>query len=513
MRRRRIGSMGVSSRWRPVLLVLGAWMAMADPAGLPPVRINEIVARPFGGGPDWLELINLGQEETSLVGWSLLDGSSGRRLYLGDTGCTGTTAIRPGQHLVIYQADRSSEVCKLPFGMSVNGDSITMFDHNGRVVDATEWGEGEAPEGASWARIPDGTGPFTTVWVPTPGLANTDGTFLAEEVVEEEPLEVCSAYMAPDDEPVFPRFVADITGPKDLVEISGVASTRRTTGALWVHEDGEEAFIYALGVEEDNAGRVLAAFAFDFEVEDLEDIATAKCPDGVTDCVWLADTGDNCARDAVEADKDEDDPPDCELRREHVVWAVEEPNLNFNRTVKNPIPFVTGELGRKTWRFSIFYEGGAYHDMESLMVKPDGSEFYLIERTRVCCPLLYASGDVSSRPPGFREAMVLFPTTILDRPQDRPISGADVHPSGKEFAITTPRHGTFLYSLSRPFDFTEVAGPWKVAKGAGVPQMEGVAYDFTEIYPGQEGKGLWLVSEAVEDDEEPPLLHLSCLQA
>lgn len=147
------------------------------------------------------------------------------------------------------------------------------------------------------------------------------------------------------------------------------------------------------------------------------------------------------------------------------------------------------------------------------MVKPDGSRFYLIERTRVCCPLVYASDDVSSRPPGLREAMVLFPAATLDRPQDRPISGADFHASGTEFAVTTPRHGTFLYSLAHPFEFTEVAGPWKVAKGAGVPQMEGVAYDFTQIHPGQEGKGLWLVSEAVEDDEKPPLLHLSCLQA
>ena len=38
-----------------------------------------------------------------------------------------------------------------------------------------DWGEGQAGEGMSFARVPDTTGEFQTVGNPTPGTANQTG--------------------------------------------------------------------------------------------------------------------------------------------------------------------------------------------------------------------------------------------------------------------------------------------------------------------------------------------------
>jgi hypothetical protein len=85
-------------------------------------------------------------------------------------------------------------------------------------------------------------------------------------------------------QPVAPTFPL----PGDLRESSGVAWSRTHPGILWSHNDGGEAFLYALDLE----GHLVARIPFEgASMGDLEDLATGECPSGT--CLYLADTGDN----------------------------------------------------------------------------------------------------------------------------------------------------------------------------------------------------------------------------
>ena len=59
------------------------------------------------------------------------------------------------------------------FGLSDNGDGVTLYAGDAsRQVDATTWEDGDAAGTDTWARDPDGTGPFSTASEETPGAAN-----------------------------------------------------------------------------------------------------------------------------------------------------------------------------------------------------------------------------------------------------------------------------------------------------------------------------------------------------
>ena len=47
-----------------------------------------------------------------------------------------------------------------------------LFAPDGTLVDTADWGEGDALEGTSWGRYPDGIGSFMTLDVITQGQPN-----------------------------------------------------------------------------------------------------------------------------------------------------------------------------------------------------------------------------------------------------------------------------------------------------------------------------------------------------
>ena len=75
-----------------------------------------------------------------------------------------------------------------------------------------------------------------------------------------------------------------------LSEVSGVVASRQRSDLLWMHNDsGGEPILYAVGTDGAQRGR----YSVPGDAIDWEDLALAACPDGVGECIWVGDIGDN----------------------------------------------------------------------------------------------------------------------------------------------------------------------------------------------------------------------------
>ncbi|MCL8249943.1 lamin tail domain-containing protein [Aeromicrobium fastidiosum] len=115
------------------------------------VRLNEI-------GPDWVELVNIGDTPLDVSGWTLKDS--------GDAGAytfpTGTTVPAKGYRVV--EAGTSG------FGFSLGaGDSVRLLGADGAVVESYTWTN---PAAVTYGRCKDGVGDFVDTRAATKGAAN-----------------------------------------------------------------------------------------------------------------------------------------------------------------------------------------------------------------------------------------------------------------------------------------------------------------------------------------------------
>lgn len=131
------------------------------------VVINEVLAK-VAGGADVIEIRNNNAWPVDISGWWLTD-SDGfpegdpERPYVLPSGSVVAT-------LGYFVTERGTGFL---FGLADNGDGVTLAAGSAAsVVDTTSWNDGEANEGESWGRSPNGTGPFTTLTTPTPGAGN-----------------------------------------------------------------------------------------------------------------------------------------------------------------------------------------------------------------------------------------------------------------------------------------------------------------------------------------------------
>lgn len=128
------------------------------------IVINEVVASAGDGGPDWIELENIGDQPVDVGGWAITDSDP---LHVA-TIESGTT-IDPGGFLVLVQDEPGS----FTFGLG-DADAVNLYNATGELTDTTTWASGQAPSGTSWGRMPDGSGPFSTLYVPTQGATNLE---------------------------------------------------------------------------------------------------------------------------------------------------------------------------------------------------------------------------------------------------------------------------------------------------------------------------------------------------
>ena len=148
------------------------------------IIINELMARndstwvaPEGDRPDWIELVNLGDEDIALNRLRITD-INGNEWDRAD----GTIAA--GERQLLSATD-------LGLNLSSDEDVVTLYVDDDTVLDEVSWVALERD--VSIARLPDLTGPLTRTAFPTPGAANgtepsntldaaTETIFLRDEV-------------------------------------------------------------------------------------------------------------------------------------------------------------------------------------------------------------------------------------------------------------------------------------------------------------------------------------------
>jgi len=164
----------------------------ADTAALavPPVSFSEVmtanassVVDDDGRFSDWFEITNDGERAVDLSGWMVLRGTESRDLFT-----FGREVLEPGEHVVVFASGRSQNtpgyVYHAPFGLAAAGETLTLVDASGRVVDAIDTpalGRNQA------YAFMNGAWEITTQY--TPGLPNTADSYaalLASEGVTEQ---------------------------------------------------------------------------------------------------------------------------------------------------------------------------------------------------------------------------------------------------------------------------------------------------------------------------------------
>jgi hypothetical protein len=238
--------------------------------------------------------------------------------------------------------------------------------------------------------------------------------------------------------------VAAIFRNPALRESSGVAVSRRQPGVLWTIDDsGNPPWLFATDTLGTDRGTFRVAGARN---HDWEAIALGPC--GASDCLYIADTGDNFER-----------------RTSVRLYRVAEPDLEAARG-RSP------QAGPAT-AIEVRYPDGA-HDVESLFVDAAG-DTYLVGKGLVGTVRLYRvrasawrSGSATA------ESLGALPIDT-GRRLGRLVTDATLAPGGREVAIRTYREIFFFQRL--PDGHLRPAPGQPVCSVAGLEvQGEGVAY-------------------------------------
>ncbi len=141
------------------------------------VVINEFLPNPAGAdnaqkpGGEWVELYNSGGSSVDVNGWKLYDNSDSHELLISAANTdSGATIVAPGGFLVVYRNGDADFALN-----NTGGDAVRLFDGpisgGAALIDSYAY-TGNAPEGKSFARIPDGSANWVDP-IPTPGAENS----------------------------------------------------------------------------------------------------------------------------------------------------------------------------------------------------------------------------------------------------------------------------------------------------------------------------------------------------
>lgn len=137
------------------------------------IVINEIKYQEADGfATDWIELYNPNPYRVYIDNWKVQEKNSGRAYLISNN-----TWIEPGEYLIIssnkdaLQLDypgKATGIGNLPFGLSNEGETLLLIDHNNQVEDRVSYENGK-----DWPRISPGNN--VSIQLITPELDNNKG--------------------------------------------------------------------------------------------------------------------------------------------------------------------------------------------------------------------------------------------------------------------------------------------------------------------------------------------------
>ena len=251
-----------------------------------------------------------------------------------------------------------------------------------------------------------------------------------------------------------------------LRESSGAAVSRRHPGMLWTHNDsGDDPVVYLTDLTGADLGKLVLAGA---EARDWEDMTLGKCPATDTDCLYIADTGDNNHR-----------------RFRARIFVVPEPDS---------VPLAPG-TSAEARRIDVYFPDRPFN-IEAIAAAPSG-DLWLVSKGladtavfafRVSFEQL--TGDSIELKPLFR--MDFNPAPAIGQL----VTGAAISPDGRVFVARTYTQIFFYDMIDDTFDRRGVC--W-----LGYREPQGEAIDFLDL------NRLVLTSES-ETQGLAPISVVSC---
>ncbi|MDE5558152.1 MAG: CotH kinase family protein [Ruminococcus sp.] len=150
------------------------------------IVINEICAKntsfaaPDGGFYDWIEIYNPSSKAVDLSGYGLSDKAGKPYKYI----FPNNSIISGKQRLIIFCDSLNPQIdgyYTAAFGLSTNGETITLTDSQGKTVDTVTFGQMQT--NISYGRIPDGSENFAFMKT-TPNAPNAEKSVISVDVPE-----------------------------------------------------------------------------------------------------------------------------------------------------------------------------------------------------------------------------------------------------------------------------------------------------------------------------------------
>ena len=190
------------------------------------IVINEIMASNFamvtdnfGEYEDWIELYNTSMSPIDISGFYLTDNPVNLNKWQVPAG----TVIQPNDYLIIWADEDSSQgTYHANFKLSIFGEILMLLDSSLNLVDSLVWGQQTA--NLSYARVPNGTGPFV-IQAHTFGANNNNTVSLNDNVSRQVQLTV---YPNPASESVQIQAGDDIRRELEVYDATGRMIERRS---------------------------------------------------------------------------------------------------------------------------------------------------------------------------------------------------------------------------------------------------------------------------------------------
>ncbi len=205
--------------------------------------INEVSAK----GEDWIEIYNPESQLIDITGFQCYDGGHQADPYIFPN------AQIPAMGYLVLHFNAVGQLYNASFGLSADGESITLADTNGDLVDHVD--SPALGDGEFYARVPNGGNTWQIVNTATPGMPNIGGvpsqTLFLNEIVSTGDPDWVELYNAtPSDIDISGYFIYD-GGSSDNKSVFPAGTVVPANGFLtWDCDDVQTNFKLSSGGED-----------------------------------------------------------------------------------------------------------------------------------------------------------------------------------------------------------------------------------------------------------------------